>query len=130
MKKINSIHYGGKVIGIGCIFAFIIPLCIKLVNMIFPHAILSLFIMLSIGIGAIILLLFFIHLAIELRQDAKIDTYYSTHQNIKTPLHNGLYECASCGNRLVKHADTKCEICGVFFEDYQDKSPQEIIDTH
>lgn len=56
MKKINSIDYGAKVIGIGLIFLAVI----------------------EIGFGC--------HLAIELRQDKLIDRYYSEHpSSTKTP---------------------------------------------
>ncbi len=127
VKKINSIDYGGKVIGIGCVFALGIPAVLLCINQI---AQLNCVLMLAIGsavIGGIILVGFFIHLAIELRQDKKIDAYYSRHKNIKLKISDTYYECSTCGNRKLKVNSKNCNICGCRFEDIKDKTPQEII---
>ncbi len=127
MKKINSINYGGKVIGIGCIFAIGIPAVLLIINQIVQ---LRLILMLAIGsavIGGSILVGFFIHLAIELRQDKKIDAYYSRHKNVKIQINSNAYECGACGNRKVKSNSIDCDVCGCRFEDIKDRTPQEII---
>lgn len=127
MKKINSIDYGGKVIGLGIIFAVILPALLWLLDRVIKYNI-SILIKISIIIGLLILAIFFIHLMIELYQDHKIDKYYDSHRNIKIPIKNGMYECASCGNRKVKKEDTECQVCGVHFERYKDINVQEILD--
>ncbi len=129
MKKINSIDYGGKIIGVGLIFAFAVPILLWLLNRAIKSSIVIIAIKASIALGALILLGFFIHLAVELHQDRKIDQYYSTHRNIKIMTKTGIYECGECGNRAVKENDTHCFVCGVHFVDCEDKAPQEIIKT-
>ncbi|MBQ7944781.1 MAG: hypothetical protein IJ326_12050 [Lachnospiraceae bacterium] len=95
MKKINSIDYGGKVIGIGCIFALGIPIILLMINQVVALKLISILIIASVAIGGIILAGFFIHLAIELRQDKKIDAYYSRHKNIKLKISDTYYECST-----------------------------------
>lgn len=127
MKKINSIDYGGKVIGIGCIFALGIPIILLMINQVVALKLISILIIASVAIGGIILAGFFIHLAIELRQDKKIDAYYSRHKNIKLKISDTYYECSTCGNRRLKVNSKNCDICGCRFEDIKEKTPQEII---
>lgn len=129
MKKINSIDYGGKIIGAGLIFAFVVPILLWLLNWAIQSPIVIIVIKVSIALGALILLGFFVHLAVEFHQDRKIDHYYSTHRNIKIMIKDGSYECGACGNRTVKENDIHCLVCGVHFADCEDKTPQEIIKT-
>ena len=81
----------------------------------------------SLFIGVLIIVCFFIYLKIELHQDRKIDKYYSSHRNIKRPLDNGYYECSSCGNMKVREKDNRCDVCGVIFSDDKDKNVDEIV---
>lgn len=128
MKKINSINYGGKVLGIGCVFLLIIPGVLYLVQKLYESKIIYVMKVASTIVGAIIIFGFFIHLAIELQQDKKIDAYYTKHKNVKIKIDDRNYECGACGNREVKMQSTYCEICGCKFEDIADKTPQEIVD--
>ena len=127
MKKINSIDYGVKVIGIGCVFWLGIPAVLLLINQVVALKLISILAIVSAAIGGIILVGFFIHLAIELRQDKKIDAYYSRHKNIKLQVGKNRYECGACGNREIKENGRNCDVCGCRFEDIKDKTPQEII---
>lgn len=86
MKKINSIDYGAKVIGIGLIFLAVIPIVFYIVNCFLSLSAIRIVIFISMGIGAVIEIGFGCHLAIELRQDKLIDRYYSEHpSSTKTP---------------------------------------------
>lgn len=76
MKKINSINYGGKVIGIGLLFLVIIPVALFLLNVILKLHVIQVIQIISIVIGLMIEVAFFIHLGIELRQDRIINNYY------------------------------------------------------
>ncbi|MBE5876877.1 MAG: hypothetical protein E7290_08345, partial [Lachnospiraceae bacterium] len=69
-------------IGIGCVFALGIPTILLVINQVVALKLISILAIVSAAIGGIILAGFFIHLAIELRQDKKIDAYYSSHKNI------------------------------------------------
>lgn len=128
MKKINSINYGGKVLGIGCVFLMIIPGALYLIQQLYKSSILYRMTIVSATVGAIIIFGFFIHLAMELQQDKKIDAYYTKHKNVKIKIDDRNYECSACGNRKVKEQSTHCEICGCRFEEIADKTPQQIID--
>lgn len=76
MKKINSINYGGKVIGIGLIFLLLIPSTLYFLNLIVNCQLVQVIQIISAGIGMTIEVSFFIHLVIELRQDRIINQYY------------------------------------------------------
>lgn len=127
MKKINSINYGGKVLGLGCFLAFVIPAAGWLGTLAWNSKFLHFVSIISGMIGIVILVLFFIHLMIELHQDRKIDRYYSSCMNRKLLLTDGHYECSSCGNRKLNKSDEYCPICGEKFSSI-DLSPQEILD--
>lgn len=94
MKKINSIDYGGKVIGIGLLFLIVFTTVFNLLNL----TILS---KISVAIGTLILIGFFLYVQLELHQDKKIAAYYKEHPNCKIPLGHGKFECTSCGNRQI-----------------------------
>ena len=129
MKKINSIHYGGKVLTIGGLLAIIFPCIFWLLSVILDNDAFLFARNLCFVLGSIIIIIFFLHLGIELRQDKKIANYYSTHRNIKIPRTDGAYECYSCGSLQVKEDDSYCKTCGVVFAQYEDKLPQEILDN-
>ena len=126
--KINSIDYGGKVIGIGLIFMLLIPGLLLLFYKILVYEFLNIIAKVSFVIGLLVLLSFSCLLMIELRQDKKIDQYYSKHRNVKVPIVDGNYECGACGNRRIKINSSSCDVCGVSFENVEVKTPQEIIE--
>ena len=128
MKKINSINYGGKIIGIGLMIMFVIPEMLILINTILNCDAILLISKLLYIIGFFILICFAVHLFIELHQDKKIDKYYSKHRNVKIKLKDGKYECGACGSRNVGSNDNFCNICGCKYEHAEDKKPQEILD--
>ncbi len=127
MKKINSINYGGKVIGVGLIIMFVIPGMLMLINTILKHEAIWLISRVSFIIGAFILICFTMHLFIELYQDKKIEKYYSKHRKVKIKLNDGKYECGACGSRNISSNDTFCNTCGCRYELTEDKKPQEIL---
>lgn len=129
MRKINSIHYGGKVLTIGVIVGVVIPCICWLFAVIFGLKILLVIRNVFFVLGMVIMILFFLHLAIEFYQDKKIDQYYTSHNQVKQDMGAGVYECASCGNRQVTQSDHYCRLCGVEFIEYKDKTPQEILDS-
>lgn len=127
IKKINSNSYGGKILAAGAVMGLLIPAIIKVVNMCIHIYVLNLIAKIFFCTGGFILIGFFIYLFIELRQDHKIDVYYSSHKNIRIKLENGEYECTNCGNRKVKKEDTYCNICGNVFSKEKDLDPQSIL---
>lgn len=116
MKKINSIHYGSRVIGIGLIFLVPVPLALWGVNQWLQKEILSSAAYVSMVIGAAIEIFFFVYLIIETKQDKKINEYYQRHKKSKITLPGGRFECGNCGNRNVRESDTGCVACGITFE--------------
>jgi len=117
MKKINSIWYGGNILGIGIIFAIVIPLLLYYTSFIFGlKANFSIPIRISIIMGVLILLLFLVLLAIELKQDKRINRLYSKTRNSKIALSNNIFECQNCGNRQIEKDDTFCKVCGIRFD--------------
>lgn len=127
MKKINSINYGGKIIGVGFMIMFVIPGMLMLINTILNSDVILVLSRLSFLIGAVILICFTVHLLIELRQDKKIDKYYSKHRNVKIKINDGKYECGACGSRNIGLSDAFCNTCGCKYEQAEDKNPQEIL---
>ena len=77
--KINSIDYGGKVIGIGLIFMLLIPRLFLLFYKILVYEFLNIIAKVSFVIGLLILISFACLLMVELRQDKKLDQYYCKH---------------------------------------------------
>ena len=127
MKKINSINYGGKIIGVGLIIMLVIPGMLMLINTILNYDAILLISRLLFIMGALILICFTVHLFIELYQDKKIDKYYSKHRNVKIKLNDGKYECGVCGSRSIGLNDNFCRTCGCKYEYAEDKKPQEIL---
>lgn len=119
MKKINSIGYADKIIGLATLFLILIPLLLYLAHSFFELSILLLLLKVSLGIGGVIIIFLTILLVIELRQDKKINKYYEDNKNIKIPLEDGLYECQSCGYRQVRHEHKSCSVCGVCFKNHR-----------
>lgn len=116
MKKINSIGYGGKVIGCGIVLAAIVPLTLKLVSLLVEKPIFPLIGKISHGVGAVILIGFAVLLAIEFHQDKKLNIYYESKQNERRALPNNLFERTACGNRQVAPQDKSCHVCGIHFK--------------
>lgn len=112
MKKINSIGYGGKVIGIGLLNVLVMPGILAGVNRWFDCHYISFVANVLLVVGSSILICFFLLLIIELRQDKKIDQYYSQHQNVKIELPDGTWECGVCGSRMIGKDSTSCNTCG------------------
>lgn len=113
MKKINSIGYGVKVISIGILCTFIIPIILYIVP--FQWDLLKLLCKISFLVGILVLSLFFIWLKIELHQDKKINEYFKNNKNKKLSIGDGKFECQACGNRQVKLIDKRCSVCGIRF---------------
>lgn len=128
MKKINSIDYGGKIIGIGLIIGLLLPGILALVNRYLENRGLTMLATILAAVGVLIILLFFIHLCVELKQDKKINQYYSEHKNVKIMLADGAYECGACGSRGIRADSVSCNACGCRFEDVRNKTAQDILD--
>lgn len=127
MKKINSIDYGGKIIGIGLIIGLLLPGILALVNRYLENRGLTMLAIILAAVGALIIVGFFVHLCVELKQDKKINQYYSKHKNVKIRLADGAYECGACGSRGIRADSVSCNACGCRFEDIGDKTPQDIL---
>ena len=127
MKKINSIDYGGKVIGIGLVTGLLGPGILLLVNRYLQNRSIPVLAIALAAVGALIIIGFLIHLCVELKQDRKINRYYSEHMNIKIKLVDGAYECGACGSRIIREESSFCNACGCKFDNIENKSPQEIL---
>ena len=117
MKKINSIHYGSRVIAVGLIFLVLVPVALWGLNQWLQNESLITAAYVSMSIGATIEIFFFVYLIIESKQDKKIDAEYQRHRKMKIPLPDGKFECGNCGNRNVSASDTGCIACGITFEE-------------
>ncbi len=127
MKKINSIHFGGRVIGIGLAVMLLIPGVLLGINYFLHYRLLEILAGGCFALGAVILLGFVLILRTELKQDKKIEQYYGKHKNVKIKLSGGRYECGACGNRAVAEEHTHCSVCGCKYEAEPDRTPQEIL---
>ena len=86
MKKINSIDYGGKVIGIGLVFLIVIPVLLYILNLYLNSYVIQVVLFVSMGIGFIMEAGYSCLLTIELRQDRLINEYYKENPtSTKTP---------------------------------------------
>ena len=102
MKKINSIGYGHRILGIALLFLVALPVCFYLLFVLFQAAILKILAYASLGIGILISVCFAGLLAIEFRQDQDIDYRYTTTLcKTKIRTGNGMFECHAFGNRHV-----------------------------
>jgi len=116
MKKIHSIGYAHKIIGIAVLFLTVIPFCFYILKFIFRSIVFSVFMYIFLAVGFLILLFFIGLFSIELHQDKKINRQYIHIKKTKIDIGNELYECQSCGNRQVKDIDKYCNICGIKFK--------------
>lgn len=115
-------------IGIGLIVMLLIPGVLLLLNLFLKSGIVGILAIVLFVIGVLILSVFACLLTIELKQDSKVEKYYSKHRNVKIPLNDKACECGACGNRKVSLNSIYCNICGCKFENIKDRTPQEIID--
>lgn len=116
MKKINSIHYGHKIVFAIVLFLVILPVLFYLISLLISADWLSLMIKISMALGSGILLFLALLLMVELRQDKRINRYYVNHRNRKLQTPNAVYECQACGNRKLSAGDTCCPVCGSRFQ--------------
>lgn len=128
MKKMNSINYGGKVIVVGLIIMLLIPSILLWLYTFWRCKCIVILAGVLFVIGMGILIGFAVLLFIELRQDKRIDKYYSEHKNVKIKLDNGKYECGVCGNRAIRADSLYCNMCGCKYESNEDRTPQEILE--
>lgn len=124
MKKINSVGYGGNVIGVGTVLFAVIPLILKVAAYLTGKLVFSLLGKISFCCGAVILVGFAILLAVELHQDKKLNNYYQNKRNERRALPNNLFECAACGSRQVAEHDTSCPVCGIRFKLEEEQNGQ------
>lgn len=129
MKKINSIHYGGKILLFSGVIGILIPAILWLVNLGWNNPLVETLMRIALLAGLCIGCIFCIHLGIELHQDKKINQYYHVHSKMKILISDTEYECATCGNRQVHKSDTYCRMCGVVFETWENRTPQEVLDS-
>ena len=66
----------------------------------------------SFVLSGLILGLFFCLLMLELKQDKKIDKYFTEHKNVKIEIGDNTYECGACGCRSIRRDSTFCVGCG------------------
>lgn len=116
MKKINSIGYGGRIIGLGLVLLAVIPLILKLAVGAIENQLIPLISKISFTMGVVVLLGFSVLLVIELRQDKRLNKHYQSKMNERRALPNNLFECAACGNRQIRPQDTGCPVCGTRFK--------------
>jgi len=81
----------------------------------------------SLGIGLLIALFFIGLLSIEFCQDKRLERQYPNIRKNKMALENGKFECQFCGNRQITVMDKICVICGVEFDNQNDKCPKKFI---
>ncbi len=62
--------------------------------------------------GVVLFVLFLLLLAVEFAQDRSMDIQSQRTRNRKLKISDEYYECQGCGNRRVRAADDKCQVCG------------------
>lgn len=115
MKKINSIGYAHKIIGVALFFLVIAPLVLYFLWSVIPLSLFYFLGKISFSIGLFISACFIVMLSIEFWQDKKIDKAYQKTKNSRLILKSGHYECQSCGSRQVSDTDKYCPTCGIQF---------------
>lgn len=116
MKKINSIGYGGKLLGAAAVFCVPIPAVLKAFTLVCgKNIILNAAGKVSLGIGIVIFLFFAGLLAVEFHQDKRVNLAYESQKKSKICFQQGRYECQACGNTKVTAEDKVCRICGILF---------------
>lgn len=116
MKKINSIGYGGRIAAAAGIFLAAVPLAVLALNTILPFTGYKTWMYISPAIGALIALFLIGPLAVELRQDKRMNAYYHKHSHMKMYPGNGIYEFQSWGNRDALARDAVCRAWGIRFD--------------
>lgn len=120
MKKINSIWFGSKIVGLGLLillaaFIFYIIYSItgeEIIKWLYIVSLIVSFIMFS----AIVTILL-----IEFCQDKKINSYFHASRASRIMISNSMYECQNCGNQNVKLSDKNCNMCGIRFKENSNK---------
>ncbi len=106
MKKINSIDYGGKVIGIGLVFLALIPVVLYALNSFLGSPLVHTLMIISLIIGAVIEVGFGCVLLIELRQDRIISKHYESNpESVKTP--QQILDERRWKREVTKHSSTR-----------------------
>jgi len=123
--KLNSINYGGKVIGVVGLLMIGVPLALygfhfALRPLGVHMKIIPFLAKISLGVGGILLGVFAILMVIEFAQDRYLNTYYRRAKHHKVKLPDGYYECQSCGHQKVREADQSCPMCSTMFARYDD----------
>ncbi|HEX2946672.1 MAG TPA: hypothetical protein VHT96_12030 [Clostridia bacterium] len=116
MKKINTIWYGTRILGVCGLFLIVIPMAAYLIFATFLKTeIMIAIIKISAIIGGAILLIFGVILALEFRQDRRINLQYNKIKYQKIQITDETYECQNCGSKKVKKEDTYCRECSTRF---------------
>lgn len=115
MKKINSIDYGHKFLGVATVFLIALPVCSYFFFTLFRVDLLKKIAFVSLGMGILVSVFFIILLLVEFHQDRVIDHQYAILRKTKMAIGSGMYECQSCGNQQVRAADNECKVCGMYF---------------
>jgi len=115
IKKINSIGYGHKIIGLTLTFLALIPVLCFAFSLIFQVTFFLTLKNISLGIGFFITLFSIWLFSVEFYQDKEIERQYHNIKKYKLKLNNGKFECQSCGNRQITENEKICVICGMEF---------------
>lgn len=112
-RKINSIHYGGAILGSGVVIGALGLSLRKVAKREFWHQV-------GLGIGTLGLILIvgmLIWLVIEGFQDRYWNQHDLEERNRKIKIDSHFYECQNCGNRMVREKDLSCSHCGCQFKE-------------
>lgn len=112
-RKINSIHYGGKILSSGVGIEGLGLFLRGMVKNEFWNQVGSIVCI----CGIVILVGITLWLVIEGFQDRYWNQHDLAERNRKVKLGNGMFECQNCGNRKVRGKDLSCNICGCQFKE-------------
>lgn len=116
MRKINSIGYGGKILGGAMLLSVGLPAGFGLVERLTGRPVWGAAAIVS-ACGGIGLFLFLLGLlAVELSQDKKLLAVWQSQGREKQKLKDGRQECPCCGNREIRESEGVCMVCGNRFE--------------
>lgn len=90
-------------------------LLFKLLSLWYKIIYLNQIITVSLTLGILVFMALLVMVAIELKQDEKLNNYYTNNKNFKVKISDTFYECQYCGNQKVKKDEIYCMICGGIF---------------
>lgn len=115
MRKINSIWFGSKIIGLGLLI-LLVSFIFYMIHLIAGEEIIKWLYIASLIVSLIVFSALGTVMLIEFCQDKKAKKHFHEIRATRIMISNYRYECQNCGNQNVKLSDKNCNICGIRFK--------------